>query len=333
MNHHRHDIRSLTGYLTALPTPFNRHGDGIDQAAFSSFCDWQIGQGVSGLVVCGTTGEAPTLSIGDHELLVRLAVEAAAGRVPVVAGAGSNATAHAVELARLSQAAGADAVLAVVPYYNKPSQEGLYRHFQAIANSIAIPTILYDVPARTGCGLATQTIVRLADLPGIAGLKDASCDLARPAALRRLLGSGFRLFTGDDATALGYLAQGGDGCVSVTSNVAPALCVRMHAAFESGGFAEAQGIALALAPLTQALFVESNPVPVKCALNVLGWMSGTVRLPLCEAGRETLGCVTHALERLGLLENLTAYQARVRKKPAGPSARAQAGSLPKAVGA
>lgn len=297
--HVRSGVRSRTGFLSALPTPFNGDGTCIDEAAFSSFCDWQVGQGVSGLVVGGTTGEAPSLSAGEHERLVRLAVEAAAGRVPVIAGAGSNVTAHAVELARLVQNAGADAVLAVVPYYNRPSQEGLFRHFQAVSASVGIPTILYDVPARTGCGLSIQTIARLADLPGVAGLKDASGDMARPAALRRLLGEGFRLFSGDDATVLGHLAQGGDGCISVTSNVVPGLCVRMHAAFRAGGIAEAQATAFAITPLTSALFGESNPVPVKHALHLLGRMSGTVRLPLCEASRETQGAVLHALTRLG----------------------------------
>ncbi|MBP2300834.1 4-hydroxy-tetrahydrodipicolinate synthase [Azospirillum picis] len=293
-------VRMLGGYLTALPTPFAQ-GGGIDEAAFSSFCELQVTQGISGLVVCGTTGEAPALSSREHERLVRLAVEAAAGRVPVIAGAGSNVTAHAVELARLSQRAGADGLLAVVPYYNRPSQEGIFRHFQSVAAAVDIPTILYDVPARTGCGLAVATIARLADFPGIVGLKDASGDMTRPAALRRLLGDGFRLFTGDDATVLGFLAQGGDGCISVTSNIVPALCVRMHSAFRNGDLAEAQATALAITPLTNALFVESNPVPVKHALAVLGMMAGTVRLPLCEASRETHGAIVHALARLGLV--------------------------------
>ena len=222
MNHHHvGDLRSLTGYVSALPTPFRNGGDSIDEEAFSAFCDWQITQGISALVVCGTTGEAPTLSAEEQRRLVRLAVEASAGRVPVIAGAGSNATAHAAALARTAEAVGADGVLAVVPYYNKPSQEGLYRHFRTLAEAVGIPVILYDVPARTGCALANDTVARLAELPGIVGLKDATGDLARPVHLRRLLGSGFRLFTGEDATVPGYFAQGGDGCISVTSNVAP----------------------------------------------------------------------------------------------------------------
>ncbi|WP_042698958.1 4-hydroxy-tetrahydrodipicolinate synthase [Azospirillum sp. B506] len=295
------EIRKLSGYLTAVPTPFTADG-GIDEAAFSSFCDHQVAQGISGLVVCGTTGEAPALSAREHERLVRLAVEAAAGRVPIIAGAGSNVTAHSVELARQAQRAGADGLLVVVPYYNRPSQEGLFRHFQAVAAAVDIPTILYDVPARTGCGLSIPTIARLADLPGIVGLKDASGDMTRPAALRRLLGNKFRLFTGDDATVPGFLAQGGDGCVSVTSNVVPALCVRMHAAFQNGDPAEAQAIALTTTPLTSALFIESNPVPVKHALAVMGVMPEAVRPPLCEASRETRGAIVHALARLGLAD-------------------------------
>ncbi len=292
-------IRSLTGYLTALPTPFRDGGARIDEDAFSAFCDWQVGQGVSGLVVCGTTGEAPALTPDEQVRLVRLAVEAAAGRVPVIAGAGSNVTSHAVELARQAVRAGAHAILSVVPYYNRPSQEGLFRHFEAVALAVDRPTILYDVPARTGCGLAVPTIARLAQVPGILGLKDASGDMARPAVLRRLLGEEFRLFTGDDATVLGHLAQGGDGCISVTANVVPALCARMHAAFAGGELAEARAAALSLTPLTAALFSESNPVPVKHALAVLGRMPGTVRLPLCDASRETHGAVVHALARLG----------------------------------
>src|SRR5690349_16873116 len=211
-------IRKLTGYLTALPTPFR--GDRVDGEAFATFCAWQIDQGVSGLVVCGTTGEAPTLDAAEQRHLIRIAVRAAAGRVPVVAGAGSNCTAHAVKLARAAQAAGADALLAVVPYYNKPSQEGLYRHFEAVRAAVGIPVILYDVPARTRCGLADETVARLAERPGIVGLKDATGDPARPLRLRRLVGTAFRLFSGDDATALGFLAGAGDGCISVTSNVA-----------------------------------------------------------------------------------------------------------------
>jgi 4-hydroxy-tetrahydrodipicolinate synthase len=298
--HQTQSLRALTGYLTAVPTPFRNCGESIDENAFSAFCTWQVEGGVSGLVVCGTTGEAPTLRAEEQRRLVRLAAKAANGRVPVIAGAGSNATAHAVELARAAEAAGADAILAVVPYYNKPSQEGLYRHFRSIAESIGIPLILYDVPSRTGCGLAVETVARLAELPQVVGLKDATGDLARPVRLRRLLGNEFRLFTGEDATALGYLAQGGDGCISVVSNVAPKLCVRVHAAFHTRDELEARTIWLTVARLTAALFAESNPVPVKYALKLLGHMSAAVRLPLCEASEGTRREVAEALTCLGL---------------------------------
>jgi 4-hydroxy-tetrahydrodipicolinate synthase len=192
-------------------------------------------------------------------------------------------------------------VLAVVPYYNKPSQEGLYRHFRSIAEAVEVPVILYDVPSRTGCGLSIETIARLAELPRIVGLKDATGDLARPVRLRRLLGREFRLFSGDDASALGYLAQGGDGCISVTSNVAPRLCVRAYDAFRSGDRAEAQAVWLALGRLTAALFAESNPVPVKYALKLLGRMSASARLPLCEPSEATRREVAAALACLGLV--------------------------------
>ena len=314
-------FNTLSGYLSALPTPFSEDGGAVDEAAFSAFCEWQIAQRISGLVVCGTTGEAPTLSVCEQRRLVELAVETAVGRVPVIAGDGSNNTAHAVELAQTAEAAGADGILAVVPYYNRPSQEGLYRHFRAIAMAVGIPVLLYDVPSRTGCGLGDETVARLAEVRGIAGLKDATGDLSRPVRLRRLLGPAFRLLTGDDATALGYLAQGGDGCISVTSNVAPKLCVRMYAAWEIGDHREAQAIALVLGKLTSALFAESNPVPVKYALSVIGYMSAHVRLPLCEPSEDTQRKVMMALECVG-----KRAPARAVRRAAGTHARSALGN-------
>jgi 4-hydroxy-tetrahydrodipicolinate synthase len=278
-------IAQLTGYASALPTPF-RYGQ-VDEAAFEALCSWQITEGVSGLVVCGTTGEAPTLSPAEQQLLVRHAVVIARGRVPVIAGAGSNATMHAIDLARGAQAEGADAVLVVVPYYNRPSQEGLYRHFRAIHDAVDIPVLLYDVPSRTGCGLGDDTVVRLAELPRVAGLKDATGDLARPGRLRTRLGPAFRLFTGEDANALGFFARGGDGCISVVSNVAPRLCVELHAAWRAGVLEKAEALSLSVVALSRALFLESNPVPVKHALALMGLMSPAVRLPLCEASEAT----------------------------------------------
>jgi 4-hydroxy-tetrahydrodipicolinate synthase len=209
-------VSKLSGYAPALPTPFDHEG-GIDAAAFARLCDLQIVHGATALVVCGTTGEAPTLGPHEHDELIRMAVARARGRIPVIAGAGANATARAIALARSAQDAGADAILSVVPYCNKPTQEGLYCHFRAIADATDLPVILYDVPSRTACGLADETIARLAELPRVIGLKDAAGDVSRAARLRSLVGSDFRLLCGDDALAMPYLAQGGDGCISVTA--------------------------------------------------------------------------------------------------------------------
>jgi 4-hydroxy-tetrahydrodipicolinate synthase len=279
-------VSKLSGYAPALPTPF-AHDDGIDGDAFERLCDLQIVHGATALVVCGTTGEAPTLTAEEHCELIRIAVGVANGRVPIIAGAGSNATAHAVELSRAAEANGADAILAIVPYYNKPSQEGLYAHFCEIAASTAVPIILYDVPSRTACGLADATVARLAKVPQIIGLKDATGDVARPARLRPVVGADFRLLSGDDATVLGFLAHGGDGCISVTSNAAPALCRNMFLAWRHGETARAQRLALALAELTTVLFREPNPVPLKYALSLFGLASPRVRLPLVEPGEPT----------------------------------------------
>src|SRR5450756_590321 len=211
-------VSKLSGYAPALPTPFGDDGN-VDVAAFEQFCDRQIRAGATALVVCGTTGEAPTLRSAEHATLIQIAVAVARGRVPVIAGAGSNSTAHAIELTKDAESAGADAILSVVPYYNKPIQRGLYAHFPAIAQSTGLPIILYDVPSRTACGLADETVARLAEIPQVIGLKDATGDVTRPPRLRSLVGPDFRLLTGDDATALAFLAQGGHGCISVTSNL------------------------------------------------------------------------------------------------------------------
>ena len=311
------NLVSLTGYASAVPTPFR--GDGIDETAFADFCDWQIGQGIAALVVAGTTGESPTLSQTELARLIRVAVETAAGRVPVIAGAGSNATAHAIDLAREAENQGADGLLVVTPYYNRPSQEGLYRHFCAVHHATGLPILLYDVPSRTGCSLAVDTILRLSALPRMAGLKDATGDLNRVAPLRRLLGDDFRLLAGDDATALDFLAQGGNGCISVLSNVVPAPCVQLHAAFAGGDRNAARVMAARLAPLTAALFHESNPVPVKHALHLTGRMGPTVRLPLCDAALSTRIAVAHALMELGLIP---AIQMNVPPGQGGDSPRA-----------
>lgn len=279
-------VSKLSGYAPALPTPFDADG-AIDGAVFERLCDRQIRMGATALVVCGTTGEAPTLRPAEHHVLVRIAVDVAHGRVPVIAGAGCNSTAHAIELTKDAEAGGADAVLSVVPYYNKPVQNGLYAHFRAIAESTALPIILYDVPSRTACALADDTVARLAEIPNIVGLKDATADISRPARLRRQVGAEFRLLTGDDATALGFLAQGGNGCISVTSNLAPGLCRSMFLAHRQGQIAQAQRLADFAGQLTTALFRETSPSPLKYALSLMGLMSPTVRLPLVETSEQT----------------------------------------------
>jgi 4-hydroxy-tetrahydrodipicolinate synthase len=290
----RQTAARLSGYAPALPTPFNE-ADEIDAAALERLCDRQIREGASALVVCGTTGEAPNLNRAEHDTIVRIAVNAARGRIPVIAGAGSNSTSQAIELSRDAEAAGADAILSVVPYYNKPTQAGMYAHFRAVAESTGLPLILYDVPSHTVCALADDTIARLAELPQIVGLKDATGDVTRPLRLRALLGPKFRLLSGDDATALPFLAQGGDGCISVTSNVAPGLCRAIYSAMRRGQLAQAQQLATAAATLTAALSSESNPAPVKYALSLLNMMSPRVRLPLVELRPESKARIDAAM--------------------------------------
>jgi len=290
-------VSKLSGYAPALPTPFNDDGN-IDVAAFEQFCDRQIQEGATALVVCGTTGEAPTLRPDEHTTLIQIAVGVARGRIPVIAGAGSNSTAHAIELTRDAEAAGADAILSVVPYYNKPIQAGMYAHFHAIAQSTGLPIILYDVPSRTVCGLADETVARLAEMPQIIGLKDATGDVTRPPRLRSLVGPDFRLLTGDDATALAFLAQGGNGCISVPSNVAPGLCRNMFLACRQGQIASAQRWAVPIAKFTAALFRETSPAPLKYALSLLGLMSPKLRLPLVEVTDQSKADVAAVMARV-----------------------------------
>lgn len=288
-------VTKLSGYAPALPTPFSADGR-IDCDAFERFCDRQVAEGATALIVCGTTGEAPTLTPTEHRKLVWLATKTARGRVPVIAGAGSNATAHAIELGKDAEAAGADAILSVVPYYNKPTQAGLLAHFRAIADATGLPLILYDVPSRTVTGLADDTVARLAEHPRIIGLKDATGDVTRPARLRPLVGAGFRLLSGDDATAPAFIAQGGDGSISVTSNLAPGLCRTLYLRRRQG--ARAQALADMLARLTAALSRETNPAPLKYALSLLGLMSTKVRLPLVEPTLDTRREIKAALGRI-----------------------------------
>jgi 4-hydroxy-tetrahydrodipicolinate synthase len=289
-------VSRLTGYAPALPTPFD--GDNVDIEAFEQLCDRQTQEGATALVVCGTTGEAPTLTPPEHDALIRAAVSVARGRVPVIAGAGSNSTAHAIELTKGAEATGADAILSVVPYYNKPTQQGLCAHFRAIAQSTGLPIILYDVPSRTVCGLADATVGRLAELPQFIGLKDATGDITRLSRLRALVGSEFRMLSGDDATALPFLAQGGHGCISVTSNLVPGLCRAMYLACRQGQITRARRLSVPIAQLNAALFRESNPVPLKYALSLLGLIAPEVRLPLVELSNETKIEVAAAMEEV-----------------------------------
>jgi len=278
-------ISQLFGYAPALPTPLDDNGN-IDRAAFEQFCKYQIREGATALVVASTTGEAPTLTPAEHRTLLRIAIGASRGQIPVIAGAGSNSTAHAIELTRDAEACGADAILSIVPYYNKPTQDGVHAHFRAIAQSTGLPIIVYDVPSRTACSLADETVVRLAKVPQVIGLKDATSDVTRPGRLRALLGNDFRLLSGDDTTALAFLAQGGNGCISVTSNVAPSLCRRIFLAYRQGQAARAQRLFGKIGPLTSALLRESNPVPLKYALSLRSIMSSKVRLPLVELAEQ-----------------------------------------------
>jgi 4-hydroxy-tetrahydrodipicolinate synthase len=289
-------VMKLSGYAPELPTPFGIDGR-IDGYAFARLCDLQIAGGATALVVCGTTGEAPNLSASEHCELVRIAAGVSRGRVPVIAGAGSNATAHAIALSKDAEASGADAILSVVPYYNKPTQDGLFAHFHAIAGSISLPILLHDIPSRTVRGLTDETIARLAELPRIIGLKDSTGDVSRPVRLRSLLGTSFRLLC-DDATALGFLAQGGDGCISVTSNIAPDLCRNMFLAWRQGHVARAQRLAMKIAELTTVLLGDTDPALLKYALSLLGLMSPKVRLPLVEPDHQTTSAIAGILARL-----------------------------------
>jgi 4-hydroxy-tetrahydrodipicolinate synthase len=269
----------FTGSITALVTPFAQGA--VDEARFQQLVEWQIDEGSNGLVPCGTTGESPTLSHKEHKRVVELTIEAASGRVPVIAGAGSNNTTEAIELATHAEQAGADAVLIVAPYYNKPSQEGIYQHFKAIDAAIGIPIVVYNIPPRSVVDISVDTLARIfRDCNNVVGVKDATGNLVRPTLERMACGTNFNLLSGEDMTALGYMAHGGHGCISVTSNVAPRLCARFQQACLAGDFAAALKWQDQLAPLHRALFLEPNPAGPKFALQLLSRGSAEVRLPL-----------------------------------------------------
>jgi len=287
------------GSIPALITPF-REG-AVDEAAFQSLVEWQIDQGSHALVPCGTTGESATLSLEEHLRVVRLCVEAGAGRAPVIAGAGSNNTAHAVALAQGAKAAGAAAVLVVAPYYNRPSQEGIYAHFKAINDAVEIPILVYNVPGRTVIDVSVETMQRLAKLQNVVGVKDASGDLARVTRHRLLCGDKFIQLSGEDSTALGFNAAGGVGCISVTANVAPKLCAQFQDALAQGAFEIAREIDAKLAGLYKAMFIEPSPAPAKYAASLLGKCTEEVRLPILACSEAAKAGIRAAMTQAGFI--------------------------------
>jgi 4-hydroxy-tetrahydrodipicolinate synthase len=287
------------GSIVALITPFK---DGkVDEKAFQAFVEWQIAQGTQGLVPCGTTGESPTLSHEEHMRVVELCVNAAAGRVPVIAGTGSNSTAEAVALTRHAKEAGADAALVVTPYYNKPSQEGLYQHYKAIHDAVELPIVIYNIPGRCVVDMSVATMARLAKLPNIVGVKDATADLTRPLRTRLEIGPDFCQLSGEDATITAFLAQGGHGCISVTANIAPAQCAALHRAWQAGDLATVERLRDQLMPLHNAMFVETSPGPVKYAASLLGLCSEELRLPLVSVTDGTRATMRDAMVKAGVL--------------------------------
>lgn len=287
------------GSFTALVTPFKNGA--VDEAGFRDFVDWQIAEGTNGLVPVGTTGESPTVSHDEHKRIVEWCIDQAKGRVPVMAGAGSNSTREAIELAEHAEGAGADAVLVVTPYYNKPTQEGLYQHFKAINDAINIPIFIYNIPGRSVIDMSVETMARLSQLPHIAGVKDATASMVRVSQQRAAMGEEFNQLSGEDATILGYMAHGGHGCISVTSNVAPRLCSEFHQAWQRGDTTAALAIHDKLMPLHTDLFMESNPAPIKYALSMLGKMEETLRLPMVPVSEPTRAAVRKAMVHAGLI--------------------------------
>ncbi len=290
---------SFRGSFTALVTPF-KNGS-LDEKAFRDIVDWQIAEGTNGLVPVGTTGESPTLSHDEHKQVVEWCIDQADGRVPVIAGSGSNSTAEAIELSRHAEDAGADAVLIVTPYYNKPTQEGLYQHYKAINDAIGIPIIIYNIPGRSIVDMSVETMARLYELKNIAGVKDATANMARVSQQRAAIGPDFNQLSGEDITALGFMTHGGHGCISVTSNVAPRLCAEFQAACLKGDFAAALKLQDKLAPLHINLFIETSPSPIKYAMSLIGKCADTVRLPMVPTSDKAKTAVRQAMVHAGLV--------------------------------
>jgi 4-hydroxy-tetrahydrodipicolinate synthase len=288
------------GSLVALITPMRDDGT-VDEKAFERFVDWQIREGTHGVVPVGTTGESPTLSHDEHKRVVEIAIAVAKGRVPVIAGAGSNSTSEAIDLTRHAKEAGADAALVVTPYYNKPTQEGLYLHFKAIADAVDLPIIIYNIPPRSVVDMSVETMARLAKHPNIVGVKDATANLARPLHTKRECGPGFCQLSGEDHTALAFLAAGGVGCISVTGNVAPRMLSTMHESWGDGDTKGAMAIQDRLLPLHDALFAETSPGPVKYAASLLGHTADRCRLPMAPVSDGVKARVRAAMTGAGLL--------------------------------
>ena len=287
------------GSIPALITPFSNGS--LDERRFQEFVNWQVEQGSHGLVSCGTTGESPTLTHEEDMRVTALCVEAADGRVPVIAGTGSNSTDEAIGLTKAAKKAGAAAALVVTPYYNKPTQEGLYQHFKAINDAVEIPVIIYNIPGRCIVDMSVETMARLAALPNIVGVKDATADLQRPARTRLAIGPDFTQLSGEDATIVPFLSQGGHGCISVTANVAPRACAELQEAWQKGDLETVQQINERLMPLHDALFVETSPAPVKYAASLLGMAENRLRLPMVPVTPETEAKVKAAMVHAGLI--------------------------------
>ncbi len=289
----------ITGSLVAIVTPMRADGS-IDLPRFKELIDWHVQEGTDGIVVVGTTGESPTVNFDEHKELIRVAVEHAHGRIPIIAGTGGNSTAEAIELTESAKHAGATACLSVVPYYNKPTQEGLYRHFRSIAEKVDLPMIVYNVPGRTVADLQNDTVLRLAQVPGIIGIKDATANIERGSDLIKRAPRNFAIYSGEDSTALALILLGGHGVISVTANVAPKLMHQMCAAALVGDVKKAREINLRLLPLHQRLFVEANPIPVKWALAEMGRIEPGIRLPLVPMSEKFQQTVLEALHEAGV---------------------------------
>jgi 4-hydroxy-tetrahydrodipicolinate synthase len=294
-----HGSIRIRGSIPAIVTPMHEDGS-LDLPAFRKLIDWHIEEGTSGLVVVGTSGESATLSVEEHILMVKTAVEHAAGRIPVIAGAGGNSTSEAIELSAQAKAVGADATLQVVPYYNKPTQEGIYRHFAKIAETVALPVILYNVPGRTVADMSNETILRLAQVPGIVGVKEATGNIDRAAHLIKAAPAHFAIYSGDDPTAIALMLLGGHGNISVTANVAPRAMAQLCAAALAADAKTAREIHLKLLSLHKNLFIESNPIPVKWVLQQMGRMEGGIRLPLTPLDARYHEVVRAAMREAGL---------------------------------